>query len=1094
EEGLHQCINQHYRLYLMAAKISLDELPEPSAQVRALDMSRGELDSELCKWFNQTVSGTDRPWVIRSSDFNSIDEKNHEILVSTHLNEDEARAEIIKRLARTRWQASGLSLQPDASDDILTQALYRYWQQRWFAREFGPMGVEVNSVFPLAKEEAQALKLSASQPYLQEADRQIELWNGRDVQLWPAFWYQMSGLVNHRVEGSIEGSINEASVVGGDNAPEPYNPEVEEKEAPAIDQRTNYECFDRPELYDFRIFDTQDYSCVMYRWWAKDIFVSEKGAVKEIALNDKDIYGVETLTPARLPGRDQPVSLASDQTLATFDWTSGSGRYALPSLTPDDYIVALRIEPDVPYTLVRNQYTGLHTLSVAVAETKQKIQFAYVVEHRGACRKTRTRGVRSAQSTRFDARCSQGMKTVLKEVFENINRQPLKVREPLRTIQKAKNMKQRIVAIKDYCKQFSGNAIPERHKNFFRFLVTQRQGSCRHRVSVFVALCRYFGIPSRKISNINHSFAEYSVDGGQTWDAADLGGAPADVIEIKSDFQLTGKVSLSSSDSKKVKDVLKSVLKGADSAQQQTLAKACGIALEELSTALETNSALPETNLNISETVENLWKERDLAGFSMGVSLLESLQTEVLGDCEKRLVCAEGEDWRAGWRACTPMADAVGNILFKSNEDQITEQLKLLHSKMVVKGGVSPLQWLDSIMDVLRFARFAIFAKSSEIHFAREALKSGWLNPVPTYDSRTIKVIEYLDRLQCLENVDELKVTVAGCLKKWYQELFFSERSSQVWRETYKKFQKREGDTLFVTDCHGGFSSFLENIIASTSLQPVWTDHPEGVPDIERMLVHQPAFAQLISGKANHRPVIIMGQPAWKDTVFDEMANVLFQRKVETIPNLKRSMEKARRYSEILAQINSELKAAHSSTLGQNGYHYRSQHQRHNQDFSSAGRYQDAREEYEKKELEIRNRYKPTLESLETPQKDAFSKDHLRTKCKQAIRQAFSHYLYEVTHSKNGRLTYCWADASIRGNGSDKNYGAHDPSSPAELYAMMSEIRSPSQFPGALKEAYLRQAYKAGNALFLKSDELTTIAREFLDSLNLNSIYHSLDA
>ncbi|WP_252180325.1 hypothetical protein [Endozoicomonas sp. 4G] len=73
------------------------------------------------------------------------------------------------------------------------------------------------------------------------------------------------------------------------------------------------------------------------------------------------------------------------------------------------------------------------------------------------------------------------------------------------------------------------------------------------------------------------------------------------------------------------------------------------------------------------------------------------------------------------------------------------------------------------------------------------------------------------------------------------------------------------------------------------------------------------------------------------------------------------------------------------------------------------------------------------------------------------------------------------------------NYGAHDPSSPEELYAMMSELSNCLWFEKDVEDTYLRQALKASNALVLKSDELTTIAKEFVNTVNLNSIYELLD-
>ncbi|WP_257254886.1 hypothetical protein, partial [Endozoicomonas sp. SESOKO3] len=461
DDGLHQCLNQHYRLYLMAADLSLEKLPESPA----LAIDKSAVHSELCEWLNQMVSGMDRPWLIRHNDHNSIDEKNHVICINTHQTKKQNKTEIITRLAQTEWQAAGLSLKPDESDDILTGALYRHWQQHWFARKFGRTGINASSVFPLTEEQKQTLKMSANQSYLQAADQRIRAWKAAEVQCWPAFWHQISDLLNHFVDDYINEAsavggdkapvhdlpqvhekeasasaqrtnhepqpVNEALIIGSDKAPEKYIPAVHMEQAPLLSHLTDYENRKKPKRVNHIIFDTQNYSSTDYRRWTGDIYVTAEGNVKCININDQHMQGVEVLIPARLPEHDQELTLAKDQTLATFEMKSRNGQYYLPSLTVNDYIVALRMEPELPFALVRDRYTGLHTLSVPESGVSQKIKFAYVAESREAGKKTCDEVVGPAQSTRFDVRCSEGMKTVLKGVLENIKQQPPEIQAPL---------------------------------------------------------------------------------------------------------------------------------------------------------------------------------------------------------------------------------------------------------------------------------------------------------------------------------------------------------------------------------------------------------------------------------------------------------------------------------------------------------------------------------------------------------------------------------------------------------------------------------------------------------------------------------------
>ncbi|WP_448218310.1 AAA family ATPase [Endozoicomonas sp. 2B-B] len=1069
EDSLHQCLNKYYRLYLMAAKISLEELPESSALVK----DKGELDSELCRWFNETVPGIDRPWLIRSSDHNSIDGKKHEIHIKTDLTEEEARAEIIKKVAQARWQASGLSLEPKKSDDILTRVLYRRWQQRWFEGVFCQMGVGADSVFQLTKEEEQTLTLSAFRPYLHEADRQISAWNANAVQYWPAFWHQMSHLSKHGVDDHTKKAV----AIGGNKAPEKCIPDINGEQTEFLDRLTNYKHLKKSQLDDHKIFNTHYPPSRMYRCQAKNIDVSAEGDI-EVSEISKNILGVETLTPERLPGPDQEVTLTSKQTLATFIASSNDGQYVLPSLTPDDYIVALRVEPDLAlswhnwamsffsqpvepeYTLLRDRYTGLHTLSISEAKGKNTLRIAYIVEPGKSGEKTAAKEFRRAQSTLFDSHCSEGMKTVLDKLFETVGEEtigghPRKIEKLLRTIRDTKDTTQRIKAITKYCQQFSGEAKAESGENFFKFLVTKRQGSCRHRVPVFIAFCRYFGIPCRQIDSFVHCFAEYSVDKGQTWETADLGGATREKTETLSHFQSTRKAPSSGTATKKIKELMK----GADLAQQQTLAKACGMSLEKLNKALEKNSVLPETHLSIPEILQKLWQEKDSTGFSMGMST----------------IALPGEKALDYYREpFNPILEAVKRMLSNNDEDLVIEQLKSFHSEMINQGGERAQKWLSLIVNILKRSNLT---RRSVIDFAREALASGWLDPLPIYSGDTIEAYQHHDLLLLLERVDELKDKAALCLKKWYGELLAREKNSQLWRLAYQRFRQARGNAFFITHCHEGFSSFLEDKISRTSLKKAWTDEPKGIPNVERMLLHQPAFEQINSGKVNHRPVIILGRLKNIPAILKK-AEALFQRKVKNSPNLKQMLEK-------LNQFNAET-----------------QRLQHELDSPCPGRDRDKSVPYDVTSddlIDCDNDSDIDCVDMDDSSRGSSGKQvqdqEYKHKCIEAIIQAFSYYLYEVTHSNGGSLTYCWVDAYIS---SDiylgHCYGAHDPSSPEELFAMISCIKSGffCEFvQETLKETYLRQALNANNALVLRTDEITKIAEEFFNTVNLDSLCDS---
>ncbi|WP_257254527.1 hypothetical protein, partial [Endozoicomonas sp. SESOKO3] len=434
------------------------------------------------------------------------------------------------------------------------------------------------------------------------------------------------------------------------------------------------------------------------------------------------------------------------------------------------------------------------------------------------------------------------------------------------------------------------------------------------------------------------------------------------------------------------------------------------------------NSALPDTRLIISKIVKNLWEQKDLTSFSMAVSIIVSLGKEASGCDEMQL---------------DSISEAVTRILSDSDEEQITEQLKLLHPKIIDQEDLCDHNWFYSMLEILTASDLT---KPSVIRFALEVLKLGWLDPILADEDYIADAGEHHELLVRLKSVDELKVEAAHCLKKWYKQFFSRENNSQLLHMAYENFQQRDSDTPFVSHCHDGFSSSLEYHIANPFLQNAWTDEPEGIPNVERMLAHHPAFPRLISGKGNHRPVIIAGEPSWGGTLIEEKAEALFQRAFEDAPQLKH----------LLKDIN----------------------------------------KYETKKNQCRN--EPTASEKFIYLEKQSVVNETREICKQVIQLAFCHYLYRLTHSKGGCLTYCWAKASIFGYNEEDSYGAHDPSSPEELYAMMSDIVS-SELLDSLQDDYLRQALNASNALVLKSSELTTIAEEFLNSVNLNSMATDLE-
>ncbi|MBO9480227.1 AAA family ATPase [Salinisphaera sp. G21_0] len=1136
ENTLRQHINHHYHLYFIAVRATLEKLPELSA----VPIGQWGIDPILCNWFHHTKLGSDRPWLIRRSNLNHIDEQHHEIQIKADLGDAEARTEIIKRVAQAQWLASDLSPKPKDADDTLTQTLYRYWQHCWFDHRFNHTGVEANTVFTLTDAQKQTLKISTNQPYFREADKQISAWDANKVFLWPAFWQKISRIVSNPVrhyscsgnrqgtrkrsdfhssgaeaidqkrakkEEVIDGQYPGAvSVKSGDTYNSPGKPlsdhsaaqsaprengETEastisanytlpldkQAELPAktilhLDVDTAYEHRELPQLVERKIFSSRE-SPRMYRLEVFDVALNNKGNV-ELRSFSPGALGFEVVLPSALP--DGEVTLGSGQSLGVHClWVDKDKYFYLPGLNPDETIQAWRIKPSLDYRLIKDRYTGLHMVRFPNVGDDQEITVNYVVEKRvtkSSCKKLSVETLDLLQQSgdaRLDCTVSDPMKLQLTEFFNGFAAadMPENQKKQIHCIQSAKTLKDRIAAIAEYCENFKGSEKYEGGEGFFRFLLWRQQGSCQHRTPIFVALCRYFGIPARAVRAKYHLYPEYSLDGGMSWKPEDLGGAPVKHVKrIEPDFQPFRQGGGSSTESKKIKAFLEST----DPEQQQRLAKAYNWSIKDLHKALEAGCALPSKVPSTSEVVRRLWEKKDLTGFSLGVSILEKKETLNVDESGLigRVFCRN---------SCTyykPMSEAVSQILSSSSEDQVSGLLKALYSKAIVHNRYNDHDhWLGSIVDILTESNSA---HPPVIQFAVEAFKAGWLRPPQRCYTDIIPARKYHDLMVRLETVKELKAQAVNYLGQWYKALLTPGMNSQKWL-SYYDWELKGDNHFFVTQSFNGVSPFLVEKIDCSSLQLSWTDNPEGIPDIERMLVRKPAFPQFNASKTGIRPVIILGKPDWAYTVIADEVEAHYPSEpwqvMET--NFRHSLTYTQYFAEVRKVPRRDTNKTHRSA--------RLPAKR------EGSRNQKESEEYNKKTKEIWTRYKPIINSLHVPGNGNSSVPNAMVK--QAIYQAFTYYLYHMTKTRGGRLTYCFLEASV-GRRYSNRYGAHEVSSPEELYAMMTKTQNNSALEKSVKARYLSQAHNTDNALVLKSEELTTIAREFLNTVNFKSIYELL--
>ena len=174
-----------------------------------------------------------------------------------------------------------------------------------------------------------------------------------------------------------------------------------------------------------------------------------------------------------------------------------------------------------------------------------------------------------------------------------------------------------------YCRAFKDNKNLEAQGdlNLLCRIISEQQGSCRHRAWAFQALAMYFGFHTHLIYNERHAWIEVSVDSGRSWETIDLGGTlHVDIInEIKkAEFSPTQR-------GVKANAQALAGLKGKSNEELTPLAKAMGISVEELEAAIQAPEGTPLTlgeQVDCNEMIKELLKNsQDDEGFLAGLAM-----------------------------------------------------------------------------------------------------------------------------------------------------------------------------------------------------------------------------------------------------------------------------------------------------------------------------------------------------------------------------------------------------------------------------------------------------------------------------------------
>ena len=146
-------------------------------------------------------------------------------------------------------------------------------------------------------------------------------------------------------------------------------------------------------------------------------------------------------------------------------------------------------------------------------------------------------------------------------------------------------------------------------------------------------------------------------------------------------------------------------------------------------------------------------------------------------------------------------------------------------------------------------------------------------NATPSYTHGLL--FELLHKLR--KHNEELKPLADDYTKRWHHQ-FIRPRYDISWRW--------EESTTFSHSLSGHLPQ-MDSWLCVSSLNSTWSDEPEGVPDIGRLLARVPAYRRTTSAQNHRRPVIIIGDPNWYQTwvtrTADSLLNLLESKKSNAV-------------------------------------------------------------------------------------------------------------------------------------------------------------------------------------------------------------------
>ncbi len=872
--------DSHYKMYLQAASTDRASL----AAVAPVSTPDEVPQTGLTHWVNR-CAWLDRPLTVWTGAVVDLDARQGRLVLPSGLSEPQARELLQCALIRMRWrQETGLPDRPPAGQG-LEAALYLRMQQLWCQRLPAASRACALALFCLSPVQQQTLNMPCNSARVQGLDklclsrpqhsRPQHSWPQQPWQ-WQAIWHRMRALC--------------CQSGGGTNGP------------PAAGQGTpGVQLLDGETDEDTRAPSEELHPGTFGP--EHDDRLSRLAILSPVVVHG--CLGVEPVQPGRLGYEGVlPAALCPDRSLMldkhqhygvhpvqdTGDWN------LLPSVDAGDRLVQIRTDPARMTEVIRDCDTGLHYVRFLDAGGSAQVWVHFVLEVSGE--QTRETPGADGPGLHPDACCDPALQQRL-DAFLAADRRaclPPATALALEAVTQAGSAAQRVDAIYRYCRAFEARRAPQSGEDLLEFLLRERQGSCRHRAPVYVLLCRRWSLPARIVEGHGHQFVEYSLDAGRSWRVHDLGGSRsiARRRRLPQRAQPHWRACLS---------VERFVRELGVADQKLLLANLKAVDRKELAVCLEVSLqqfdpiVVPEAELSLDHACRlsaeallgSLWNSGVMEEFMLGCRFMTGMNSPTAAVL-RQVGCLDSRRSFLSGVLCRLCQHSPGAHLL------LREPLMQLGVWLRRQGEYKPwrlmlvrLCWLLLSCSEERELQTPAYASSPQQSPGEAAAVRRmqmedllcWLARRPElqfhaedYSSTDLKAGFLLESMLARDAFRSLAVPLLQC---WYKALFSLRLPSDGFAPSVNLLAQRLAFRAWRPSCYGARLPSLEAALYSCERREGWTDQPEGMPDVERLVMQRPAFRTRQSVQVLGRQLILLGSCQWSATpsLYTKAAEVL---------------------------------------------------------------------------------------------------------------------------------------------------------------------------------------------------------------------------